>query len=299
MGEYLIPDKKYCLTIGIPTKNRKDKIKKCLIALQNQRFKHFCIIVVDGSDGDETQKVCSEFSKSMDLLYIKQLRPGVSYARSVIASLCQTEALLYVDDDLYLFNNAILNLLNYYNNFKSRDIRVISGTIKYYGDFTSPIKLDSQGKGFKSSASEADYFLGALMLIPSAVYKNVFWARQFTTWGFEEVLFFLMCKRHGVKFSWYAELLGVHDDETMKTTRANIGTEANRAYTMLYKHFFSEPSIVGLLKLESLGFLRYLVVNLFQYVFSPKCFFSYISSYIYSWFKGHLMFLEDIKCLKK
>ena len=288
--------KKYSISIGIPTKNRKEKIVNCLKALKNQTFKDFNVIIVDGSEGDETKKICSEFSNSMNITYINHLEPGLSEARKVIAENCQSETLLYVDDDVYLLNDCISKLFTYYKNLKSRDNHVIAGQIKYFGNLTAPIKLTPQGSGFPAPVSNADYFIGALMFIPKTIYKNIPWNGRFVSWGFEEVLYFLMCKRHGVKLSWVNSLVAIHDSE-MQENQLSVGTETNRAYTMLYKHIFEEPSIRNLLTLESVGFLRSLIINSIAYAFSPKKLLFFIFSYVHSWAKGHRWFVKDLKHL--
>lgn len=289
--------KKYSVCVGIPTKNRADKLKKCLAALKNQTFKNFYVIIVDGSEGEETKDVCSQFSTFMEIVYIKSLKRGLSKARKIIAENCQSEVLLYIDDDVYLFEDSISKLLDNYLNLKNKGNYIISGQIEYFGKLTTPIKLTAYGGGFPFPASKADYFIGALMFIPKAIYKNLHWNERFVSWGFEEVFYFLMCKRHHVKLFWIDSLLAIHDNEHSKN-RLDIGTETHRAYTMLYKHVFVEPSVSGLLILESVGFFRNLIINSISYLLSPEKLVFFIFSYIYSWIKGHLWFLKDLKYFK-
>jgi len=289
--------KKYSISVGIPTKNRADKLRKCLNALRNQTFKDFNVIVVDGSEGEETREVCSQFSNFMEIIYIKSLKRGLSKARKLIAENCQSEILLFIDDDVYLYEDCISKLLDNYVNLKNKGNYIISGQVEYFGNLTAPIKLTPQGGGFPTSTSKADYFIGALMLIPKTVCKSVPWNERFVSWGFEEVLYFLMCKRHGVKLFWINSPLAIHDNENHKT-RSEVGTETNRAYTMLYKHVFVEPSVVNLLILESIGFLRNLIINSISYMLSPKNLAFFIFSYIRSWIIGHIWFLKDLRYLK-
>ena len=288
---------KYSVTVGIPTKNRKDKILNCLKALENQTFKDFNVIIVDGSEEDETKEICLNFSKCMNIVYIKSLKPSVSRARKLIAEKCQSELLLYIDDDVYLLKDCISKLFSRYKNLKNRDNYIISGQIEYFGNLTTPIKLTPDGVGFSVSASNADYIISALMFVPKAIFQNILWTERFVTWGFEEVLYCLMCRRHGANLSWINSLLAVHDNESPET-RFSVGTETNRAYTMLYKHVVMEPSLVNLLILESVGFIRFFIINLLSYLFSPKKLVLFMFSYISSWAKGHLWFLNDLANLK-
>jgi glycosyltransferase involved in cell wall biosynthesis len=289
--------KKYSISVGIPTKNRADKLRKCLNALRNQTFKDFNVIVVDGSEGEETREVCFQFSNVLEIVYIKSLKRGVSGARKLIAENCQSVALLYIDDDVYLHKDCISKLFDCYKNLKNRDNYVISGQIKYFGNLTTPIRLTPQGGGYSTQSSNADYFVSALMFVPKTIYQRIPWNSRFVDWGFEEVLYLLMCKRHGAKLFWINSLLAVHDNERQEN-RLSVGTEANRAYTMLYKHVFVEPSIVNLLILESVGFLRNLVINSIAYLLSPKKLVFFIFSYVYSWVRGHFWFLKDLGIFK-
>ncbi len=134
------------------------------------------------------------------------------------------------------------------------------------------------------------------MLIPKPVYKSLHWNERFVGWGFEEVLFFLLCKRHQIQLKWINSLLGIHDDYNEK--RFSFNTETNRVYTMLYKHIFEDPSIPNLIMLESAGFLQYLVKNSIRHLLCPKNLVSFIFSYVHSWVVGHLRFLEDLSKLK-
>jgi len=288
--------KKYSVSVGIPTKNRKEKIVNCLKALKNQTFKDFNVIIVDGSEDDETKKICLEHSNSMDIIYIKHLEPGLAKARKVIAENCHSETLLYIDDDVYLLKDCISKLFGRYKNLKNRDNYIMSGQIKYFGNLTAPFKMTAQGSGLSAPVADADYFIGALMFIPKIIYKNIPWNGRFVSWGFEEVFYFLMCKRHGVKLLWINSLMGIHDSEEHEN-RLVIGTETNRVYTMLYKHIFVEPSISNLLILESAGFLRNLIINSIAYVFSPKKLLFFIFSYVHSWTKGHQWFVKDLSIL--
>jgi len=289
--------KKYSVSVGIPTKNRKEKIVNCLKALKNQTFKDFNVIIVDGSEDDETKEVCFQFSKVMNIVYIKSLKPAVSRARKLIAENCQSEILLYIDDDVYLLKDCISKLFDRYKNLKNRDNYIISGQIKYFGKLTTPLKMTPQGSGFPAPVANADYFISALMFVTKAIYQSILWNERFVSWGFEEVLYFLMCKRYGVKLLWINSLMGIHDCAE-QGSRLVMGTETNRVYTMLYKHIFEEPSIRNLLILESAGFLRNLIINSIAYLFSPKKLALFIFSYSYSCARGHLWFLKDLSIFK-
>ncbi|WGM88489.1 MAG: glycosyltransferase family 2 protein [Candidatus Bathyarchaeum tardum] len=292
----LILQKNYSITIGIPTKNRTDKLVNCLRAIENQNFRDFNVIIVDGSEGNETEKSSLFFSNSIDILYIKQIKSGVSNARGLIAEHCNSELLLYIDDDVYLNNDSLSKLYDYSRSLKNSHIFLVSGEILYYRKITKPIKLTPQGAGFSTTASNADYILGALMLIPKSVYKKIHWTERFAGWGFEEVLYCLMCKRYGVKICWINSLLAVHDDK--KDTIFSVNTEINRVYTMLYKHIFEEPSLLNMVILESAGFLRNLIINSMSNLLSPKKLTSFIFSYVRAWTIGHVMFFEDLNRLK-
>lgn len=289
---------KNIVCVGIPTKNRADKLRKCLEALRNQTFKDFNVIVVDSSEGEETKEVCSQFSNFMEIIYIKSFKKGVSKARKLIAENCRSEILLFIDDDVYLYEDCISKLLVHYKNLENRDNYLISGQIKYFESLTAPIKLTPEGGKFQASTSNADYFISALMLVPKKIYKSIFWNERFVSWGFEEVFYCLMCKRRGIKFSWINSVVAEHDNERQKNV-LSVGTETNKVYTMLYKHVFVDPSIVNLLILESVGFLKSVIINSIAYILSPQKLIVFIFSYIYSWAKGHLWFIEDFAALKK
>ena len=111
------------------------------------------------------------------------------------------------------------------------------------------------------------------------------WTERFVSWGFEEVLLCLEYKRHGIKFSWINSLLAEHDDG--QRGQLSVGTETNRAYTTLYKHVFVEPSVINLLKLESVGSIRALILNTIGRILNLKKLTLYVLSNMHAWQKGH------------
>lgn len=59
--------KKLRVSVLIPTKNRKDSLKKVLDSLQKQTFKDFEVIIADGHSTDGTLEMISQFSKKMSI----------------------------------------------------------------------------------------------------------------------------------------------------------------------------------------------------------------------------------------
>jgi len=55
------------ISVLIPTKNRKDSLKKVLDSLQKQTFKNFEVVIADGHSTDGALEMISQFSKKMPI----------------------------------------------------------------------------------------------------------------------------------------------------------------------------------------------------------------------------------------
>ncbi len=112
-------DKKYPLTIAIPTHEMKDGeyfLRRCLDSLWNQTFQDFDIVVTDNSDNTDIQRVC-DFYKT-GIRYYKN--PNKGMAQNTNEAIRQSTGdlikILYMDD--YMYDDFSVETIM--DNFKGR-----------------------------------------------------------------------------------------------------------------------------------------------------------------------------------
>jgi len=116
-------------SIIVPAYNSENTIEECLksISLEANNF-IFEIIVIDDNSNDKTSEIVKNF-KSIKLIRLEK-NMGVGYARNLGAKMAKYETLCYVDSDLVVGPNSILNLLKkLYENEKIGSVSAIQNVV--------------------------------------------------------------------------------------------------------------------------------------------------------------------------
>ena len=116
---------KYKLSIIIPAHNAENVIKECInkVIKESKKIKSE-IIVVDDCSTDGTSGILRDF-KNIKVISLKKNR-GVGYARNQGAKLAKYKTLCFIDSDIVIEKNSILNLLKRLHF--SKDVGSVSGT---------------------------------------------------------------------------------------------------------------------------------------------------------------------------
>jgi glycosyltransferase involved in cell wall biosynthesis len=92
------------ISVIIPTRNRASVLHDALLSLEKQTLSKddFEVIVSDNASADNTREIAEEFSKNSDLnvLYVREDRLGLHFARHAGAKAASAEILLFTDDDM-------------------------------------------------------------------------------------------------------------------------------------------------------------------------------------------------------
>jgi len=107
-------------SIVVATYNRKDKLKKCLNALENQTYpkEDYEIIIVDDGSTDGTYEFLKEKQKEIKNLRIfRQNNKGPAAARNLGVKNAKGEIIFFTDDDVIVPNNWIEEFLKVFEKY--------------------------------------------------------------------------------------------------------------------------------------------------------------------------------------
>jgi len=105
------------VSVIIPTLNRKELIKKAIDSILNQTYKNIEIIIVDGSNSDETEKMIYPYLNNLRIQYIHQKenhtkslrdRRNIAKARNKAVKMAKGKYIAFLDDDDFWCNKKKL-----------------------------------------------------------------------------------------------------------------------------------------------------------------------------------------------
>ena len=100
----------YSASIIIPTFNSQKTVEACLNSIVEESKKlESEIIVVDDNSNDQTIEIVKKF-KTIKLVELENNK-GVGNARNVGSRIAKYEILCFIDSDLVITNNSIVNLI--------------------------------------------------------------------------------------------------------------------------------------------------------------------------------------------
>lgn len=106
------------ISLGVPTYNRADILKKTILDLNKFENLHsdLEIIIVDNNSTDNTKEVC-ENSLSAGSVYLLELKQGVSHARNRVFESARGDLIFFTDDDGSPDPNWIFEIVKVANKF--------------------------------------------------------------------------------------------------------------------------------------------------------------------------------------
>ena len=134
------------ISVVIPTYNRKLILKKCLLALEDQllnnRINSYEIIVIDDGSTDGTTKWINENKQKLPhVVLYEQSHAGPALARNLGVLKSKNEIIIFIDSDLVVVNDFLINHVNKLNNYKFYFNLICCTTIVYTSsNITSTIR---------------------------------------------------------------------------------------------------------------------------------------------------------------
>jgi CDP-glycerol glycerophosphotransferase len=109
---FKIPARSPLVTVVVPFYNVERYLGTCLRSLQAQNYSNLHVVAVDDGSADRSRKIAQRFMKRMNLTILQQPNGGISAARNNgVASIGQTDYLMFLDSDDSLAANAITELV--------------------------------------------------------------------------------------------------------------------------------------------------------------------------------------------
>lgn len=198
------------ISVIIPTCDRSRDLKKCLELLEKQKKLPFEVIVVDQSDDKLKSKQVSSSFHAFFCLYFWLEAKSASLARNTGLGRARGDIFLFLDDDVRLEEDYLLNLERFFENNKNAlgvtgkemsakaktgFLKKISGFLTFLDSFS----LDSfvvRRSGFNSYPSiypdfkkEAMWLPGNNMALKKEVFKENKFDERLKKWSIGEDLY--------------------------------------------------------------------------------------------------------------
>ena len=101
------------ISVIIPTYNRYEQLRKAILSVYAQTYRHFELIVVDDGSTDVTRKITDEFK---DIHYIYKKNGGVSSARNLGTKHAQYGWIAFLDSDDEWHKEKLSKHINFHKN---------------------------------------------------------------------------------------------------------------------------------------------------------------------------------------
>lgn len=269
------------LAVVIPTRNRPEKLKKCLSALGKAR-EHidFVVYACDSSDREETRaavkEVCSEFHFVRHHLHQGK---NAAAARNFCANVAEAELLITVDDDVYVEPESIKKLVEAYHS--TAGLRIVSGSVAWGKNWSKPVVMRLIGYGREAQPGEQPSFVvSAFLLYPRSIALALPWNERIRT--SEDRFMGSLWRGRGVQILFEPAARAFHDDQH---NTYSVKEQESHIYANLFDALIANPDFVKGLSYEFLGFAA-----------GAKLYFRRFDSaiaYIRAWIRGHQSLIRD------
>lgn len=271
-------------SVVIPTKNRPEKLSRCLKAIAEQEsLSIFEVLVCDSTQDEEIAQKVAEVCHAFPFVQLyRHDGKNVAAARNACVRAASTEILINVDDDLRINPGALKSLLTAY--LSSSGYRVVAGSVKW-SDWSRPIKMRLIGYGRPCAPHEKpDFLIGAFFIYPKILGALKPWNENIRT--SDDRFMGALWRALGVNLEFCENAKAIHDHEVVKY---GVSEQSSHIYANLFDALIANRNLVRIVSYEVLGFIWGLKATIKQRI-NPMYFLD-------RWIEGHRMFLKDYKTL--
>jgi glycosyltransferase involved in cell wall biosynthesis len=273
------------IAVVIPTRDRPERLERCLAALAAARARcEFAVYVCDSSGHETFPQVAAVCEPHSFVRLVRHDRPGAAAARNVGTAHCTEELIVVLDDDVYVEPQAIAALAEAY--LAGAGTRVIAGSVEWSHWRSRP--LVSRAIGFSREASpgeEPELVVSALVMYPRALGAACPWNERL--WPHDDLFASRLWRLAGARLDVAPAAVATHDE---KQSQYPVAHAADLIYTNLFDAVFVRRSPLRLLGIELLGF----AAACKHWVRGPASFLGLVGA----WARGHAAFVRDLGHLR-
>lgn len=271
--------------VVVPTRNRPDKLERCLAAIAAARRNLQLPVLVGDSSDDEMHRRVLAVCGRYDFVTVRRHHGrNASAARNFCAREAKGEVLIGVDDDIRVEPDALDELVAAYE--RSPKPCSIAGTVAWDGLYHEPVVLRRIGYGRPARAGEEpDFLVTALFAYPRELALALPWNEHLS--AFDDIYIGALWRSHGVNLCFAPKARATHDDEHQ---HYGLESQAHHIYVTLFIAVWASPDLVRALCFEFLGF----AAGAKLYFRTPRS----ALRYVYEWGRGNILFVRDSRFLR-
>jgi glycosyltransferase involved in cell wall biosynthesis len=244
--------------VVIPTKDRPEKLGRCLASLAAARSSTpFTVHVCDSStDATTRDRVAEECARHPFAELVPHDGWNVGIARNVCTRAASEELIVSVDDDVRVEPDAVDRLVAAYRARAPHS--VVGGSVHWGGGYQAvkagktAIKMRRIGYGRPIEPGESpDFLVTALFLYPRRVGLMCPWNERIPT--SDDRFVGAVWRSRAVELGWESQARGVHDDDHV-LYRFEPEHQHSQIYTNLFDALMANPRPIRALEYEVLGF---------------------------------------------
>lgn len=256
------------ISIIVPTYNRQEALKKCLLSLDGQSYprdRYEIIIVDDGSSYDAARTVKGFENGNKNLTFIQQYHRGPSSARNLGVKAASGNIIGFVDDDCMVDKDWV-KLMAESHRINPHVIAIggltLTSTQKaavLVSQFLSNCSIET----YVNARKEVVFFPTCNVSLKKIVFEKYKFNENFLFPGGEDLEFFWQLFKDKYRFIWDKNIKVVHfrdDDSISFIKQAYIYGRGN----LLAQHIHKVHPILGELKTGALSFWLATFINVIK-----------------------------------
>jgi len=275
--------------VVVPTRNRPSKLARCLRCLSEARASlAFEVYVCDSSDTAPTRDAVREVCERYPFVHLREHgHVGLAAARNVCAQQGHAPLVVSVDDDVYVYPDAIQRLVEAY--VRSQGWRVVAGTVAWGSDWSRPVVMRRIGYGRKAHPGERPHFvLTALYLYPRDLARLCPFNERIQS--SDDRFIGALWRAMGVQLLFEPAACARHDEERTQGL-FEPSHQASHIYANLFDALLVERQATRALAYEVLGFVA--GAKGFMHSFAGA------KDFLFAWLGGHRALIHDWSFLRQ
>ncbi|WP_183085247.1 glycosyltransferase family 2 protein [Trinickia fusca] len=275
------------VSVVIPTRNRPEKLQRCLTALARARGQiEFDVVVCDSTPDPDVRRKVAEVCSGFGFARLR-FHDGnnVAAARNFCARSAETDLIVNVDDDIQVEPGAIQRLFDAYEAADGH--RVVAGSVRWGERWSCPVVMRSIGYGRAAAPGESpDFLIGAFFIYARKLALAKPWNEGIRT--SDDRFMGALWRSNGVRLLFEPSARAVHDPEHVKY---GVEHQSSHIYVNLFDAVIANPRPLRALSYELLGFIWGAKGAIRS---GPN-----LLRFFTAWGKGHRALLRDYRYLSR